>query len=192
MPFTTLAAVKAALNITESGDDALISQLIPQVDDLFATLLGRDIFNAAGIVEYPVVRGVDTTMLFLRRWPEVVVNSLWVSTDYPRVFDATTLLTEDENYIVEPDTGIVHRVGDYWTRSPRAIKVDYDGGYSTVPGDLARAAEEVISVKLQKGKGRLYHLMAQEVGSGEVRGIRFEDVPPNALAVLRSYREVRV
>jgi hypothetical protein len=76
--------------------------------------------------------------------------------------------------------------------SPKVAKLVYTGGYATVPDDLERAAQEVIGVKLMKAtKGGLYHFTAQSVDDGSQQGIRFEDITPNALAVLDTYRLMR-
>lgn len=204
--FTNTTNTKAALDITSNNDDTRITNLIPQVGSLVERLMDRlGVFfqNGSDVDEYPVVRSSGSSRLFLARYPNAAITNLWVSEDVPRVYDATTLLTADEDYIVEPELGIVHRLGSLsWPTDVRAIKVEYDGGYTAdagggpggaapFPAELERAVQMIIAAMLQKGKDRGYHLTGHEVGDGAVKGIRFDDVPDTAREILEAYRDTR-
>lgn len=199
--FTTLAATKTALGLgSATGDESNINALIPQVT---ALALGPDLMdrpgffqNGSDVTEYPSVVSAGTR-LFLDRYPNAVVTSIHVSTDAPRVYDATTILTADQDYIVNPETGVVHRIASTWPTDVRAVQVIYDGGYTVggaapFPAELERAAQMIIAAMLQKGKDRIYHLTGTNLGDGQVTGIRFDDIPDTARAIFLGYRDRRV
>ncbi len=194
--FVLLADVKTQLNITAAGDDAHLALLIPAISQQIESMMGRPYFlNGGDVTEYPRVRASESHRLFLLRWPieSGKPTSVHVSLALPRVYDATTLLVEGEDYMVDEDEGVLERMGSFWPRAAKAVQVIYDGGIinqAAVPKDLAQAATIMISAALQKGKDRIYHATQERLGDGELRGIRFDDVPQTAREIIRAYREV--
>lgn len=188
---TTRASFKTAWNITKTDDDSRIDALLAQVTDLFQSLCDRQ-FYAAEVTEYPRILGVPLSRVFLARTPVTTpLTALYLSWSWPRVYDATTLLVEGTDYVVDEETGTVEFVSPTWYSGKsriRAIQATYTGGYSTIPGDLERAAQEVLGVKLDKAKGHLYHVLSESRADGSIAGIRFDDMTPNALAVIDKYR----
>ncbi|MDX1388946.1 MAG: hypothetical protein R3344_07130 [Acidobacteriota bacterium] len=186
---TTRANVKTAFDIGGTDDDDRIDLLLGAVTDWAKEFCRREFFNAT-YTEYKHAKGAYATGLLLDEFPVSSVTTVHVSTDLPRVYDSTTLLTADEDYLVDEAAGILYRVdGSTFPQDIRSVKVVYVAGYSTVPGDLERAAIELIGVKLFKGKGKMYHLTTeQRVGEGMVQGIRFDDAPDDCLRVFERYR----
>lgn len=190
---TTRAAFKAAVEIQGTRYDAAIDAMLPQVTDMLQTLCDRTFAQAAGIVEYPYIRGNPIMRLFLKRPPvSVALTSFYLSWSWPRVYDATTILVEGTDFVVEESTGIVELVVPRFFSGDgtllKAAKVTYTGGFATIPGDIERAAQEVMDAKLQKAFGHQYHLTSASREDGSVGGIRFDDLPPNALDVVERYR----
>lgn len=203
--FTSAANIKTALDITTTGDDARLAELVPQITALMELAMDRrGVFFKKGSADvyYPCLQE-ESDRLFLPRYPDVAITSIHVSLDLPRVYGADELLTANEDYLIEVDSGIVHRTGSRkWPVDPLAIQVVYDGGYTAdagggpggakpFPAELERAAIMIAAAMLQKGKDRSYHITGHEIGDGEVRGIRFSDVPDTAQQILDMYRDTR-
>jgi len=188
---STRTAVKTALAIDGTGDDDRIDALLAAVTAQAETYCRRQ-FAQAERTEYPRVRGFGVTELALRNYPIAAIDSIYVSLDRPRVWGADQLLTADEEYVFDEDSGIVHRIdGCSWPCAPQAIRVVYTAGYETIPADLQRSAEEVIAAKLYKARDHQYHFTSFSKDDGTLTGIRFEDVPDNARAVWNLYRAPR-
>lgn len=187
---TTQAKVKAAFNISVADKDALITELIAQVGAWVASYTGRN-FDGENVTELTQSPGHGATELVLNKFPTSSVTSVHVSCDVPRVYDATTLLTAGEDYLVDSDAGILHRVdGSAWPTPPQSVRVIYVVAFAggAVPGDVERAAIEVIGVKLEKGWSNAYHITSKDLGDGGLMGIRFDDIPPSAREVFDRYR----
>jgi hypothetical protein len=184
---TTLAAVKQALNIptADTGYDALIAALILQVDDLARRLTGYTLTAIEDGIYYPVAN--DSLSVELPEAPVVTINNVWVSTDTPRVYTTATKLTVDTDVILERGVLLTRVDGGYFPAGPKTVKVDYDSGFSTIPADLARAAIEVIAVKMEKGIGRLYHISGVSRGDGSLAVVHGSDVPHTAADVFQKY-----
>lgn len=196
--FTSAAAVKVALNLpSTSGDDANIAALVPQATAWLLREMDRPKFfqnhtagTATDETAFLRVHEGGSDRLFLPRYPAVTITSLWVSTTIPRVYDATTLLTDGTHYLLDADLGVVYRVGSDWPDVPLAVKAVYNGGYAAVPAEMERAAQELIAFWLQKGKNQLYHLTGTQLGDGQVEGVRY-DAPQTVIDACWRYRDLR-
>lgn len=167
---TTSANVKTSLDINGTGDDSRIVLLIAEVSADVQKYCGRTFYDAA----YTELRdGLDWKVLQLAEPPvRTTPISLWVSRAIPRVYDVTTKLIEGTDYVLDATTGRVTRLGGDSLVFPcgaQTVKATYDGGFAAVPADLERAVIEVISVKLQKGKNKLYHVLSENRGDGDVQ-----------------------
>lgn len=191
---TTRANVKTALDISGTQDDDRIDALLAQVTDEIQTYCDRTFALGSGLTEYPEVRGYPLGSVILVRTPVVSVTSLHFSDEWPCVYDSTTLLTEDTDYVVDSDSGVIRFVcNKYPTGLPvRSVRVVYDGGYSTIPADLERAAIELIAAKLMKGKHASYHVTSRSAADGSISGIRFDDWTDAMRRVCDRYRRMVV
>jgi hypothetical protein len=146
---TSLADVKEALNIEGPGDDARINLLLDQVTDEVQSFVGRSLFSASYSQFFD---GGESKELVLRERPVSSIANAWSSPGSARVYDSTTLVPS-ASYTFDPDAGIIYRIdGAKWGCGPRAVRIDYVGGWLTVvPPRVSRAAIEVIAVKLYKG-----------------------------------------
>jgi len=190
---TTLADCKTRFGYGTS-DEALVNLLLPEVDADVVSYVGRPIFAETGRIEYPIVRGLGLTAVRLALYPVTTLTSLHISTAVPRVYDATTAVSASTGYGYDANSGMLFlldgRCFPSTEESPQAIKVVYNGGYSTIPGDIKAAAEEILATKFQKSKDRQYHVTNITAIDGQVQGIRWEDIPPSAKAVLDRFRDV--
>jgi len=187
---TTRDNVKTAFDYNTAEHDALIDALLPRVTSFAQTYCGR-LFFEQEVTEYPSLASACAATIFVRNYPIATVTSLHFSSDVPRVYDATTLLVDGTDYLIDEHSQRVEFVTPryvYGASLLRAVRIIYVGGYAIIPDDLARAAEEIIGDKVEKGKGRLYHLTGQNRSDGSLAGIRFDDIPDNARETLDFYR----
>jgi hypothetical protein len=187
---TTRDRVKQAFGFTQNTRDAQIDQLLPQVTDLFQTYCGRNFFQSL-VTEYPPPLSRCVRILLVRKPPIASVTTFHFSTALPRVHDATTLLVEGTDFFISEDGQWIELVTPrpLYGSGIKVAKLVYTGGYAIVPGDLERAAQEVIGVKVQKSfGGGMYHMLNQTSGDGNIGGLRWDDITPNALMVMDAYR----
>jgi hypothetical protein len=181
---TTRANVKTALMITATDDDGRIDALLAQVTDFFHVYARRNFLSATLTQFY---NGNGSRVLNLRRYPVSAVTSVHENLDEPRVYGASDLLVANTDYDFNSANGILYRFGGTWPSGWKTVKVVYTGGYATIPGDLERAAIEVIAAKMEKGRTRSYHVTAESHQDGSVSGIVANDLTPSARRVLERY-----
>jgi len=143
---TTLEAVKNELSLTNTADDAFLSDLIDQASDIVRTWCGRS-FALEGVRE-TLHHNRPGASVMLSRWPVASIDAVTID---GRVFDPV-------NFQAEDGAGIVYRIGaDGCTASwpsGRTV-IEYTAGYvlpnddnsaePTLPKDIERAA--IILVK---------------------------------------------
>lgn len=190
MSLTTQANVKLLGGIGGTGDDARIDELILMVDARADGICNR-VLSQATFTEYPDIPGVSGTFQLKNPPVTTPITSLHQSTDTPRVYDADSLLVEDTDFIIDPQSGLVYKVSSSWSEKPRAIKVIYQGGYATIPKDLEQAAIETVLYNLPMAREKLYHVTGEEHGDGIIRGVRLQ-IPMTAQQVFEGYRRVVV
>ena len=187
---TTSANVKTALKISTSDDDARIALLLTSVTKWVQNYTRRILINGSVT---DLGDGKDSDSYVLKDYPVTAVSHVYNSLDVPRVYTTATELTVATQYVLEASKGILKRVdGGVFKGGPQSVKVEYTAGYASVPEDLERAAIEVISVKLVKGKNQSYHLAGENRGEGSVTyaadTISRHDIPFHALQVFDFYR----
>lgn len=136
---TTLAAIKAELQLTDSSDDAVLADLIRQSSSMISTHCRR-IFGKETVREtFQFTYGSCGHVLLLQRTPVVEIIS---------VHEDDRLLL-DTDYMVDEQTGRLIRVYaghqvDWW---PIRATVDYIGGYellAELPYDVERCCLDMV------------------------------------------------
>lgn len=130
---TTLAAVKAELQVTGGADDAYLSGLIDQVSDMVQTWCSRTF--ALERVRETIDRRTGSESIMLSRFP---VATIITATLGGQTIDPATIETEGG--------GFVYRLnGTGWP--PGRFIIEYDAGFilpdqpaPTLPKDIERAA----------------------------------------------------
>jgi len=134
---TTLAHLRSFLKkqTADTADDALLSSIITRVSKDVATRCNR-VFEAGTVTEYH--KGDGTSELLVRRPPVNSVTSIHIDSD--RVFGSDTAIDSGDIIISEEIDGMVILMDDYFDREPAIenVKIIYNGGYTTIPGDLER------------------------------------------------------
>ena len=175
MALTDVATIKTQLGITDSSEDALLAQLLAQVESVIANETHR-VFESATYTEY--LHGNGTRKLVLGHTPVTSITAIYedvegwygVPTDS---FDSATLLVPGEDYVLDVNdgtqstTGIVWRINANWQNTtlvahkavapqlddqPGSIKVTYVAGYTTIPKDLELAAINMVAALRKSAK----------------------------------------
>lgn len=172
MALTTLSSVKTHLGISDSAEDAALTQLLAQADAVIKAELGANIEQAAYTEFYS---GDGGRALVLRQRPVQSIASIHVDNrgffgEAAGAFGAESLLVAGEDYALQRDhgsdteqsqSGIVLRLGNNWPAAPARyrgllaqgarrgignIKVVYTAGYATPPADLELAANNLVAI----------------------------------------------
>jgi len=191
MALTTLAAVKAALDLTTTGDDARVTALIPQVQRLMEDEIGYLYDSVTGRTEYPLTRESSSVTLDVQ--PLTLLTSVHVSTDTPRVYDTTTALSLTSDVLWDARLRLLVRIdGGGFPAGPQVARVIYSAGAAAWPAHLERAGIMVIAAMLQKAKTKSYHVSGVNLGEGSITLLTRADVPDEARRIMELERRAYV
>lgn len=120
-------------------DDKFIEDLINNVTDLFETHCCLDSFKAANYTEY--LDGTGGRYIFPKNIP---INSVASIYDDPSWTWTSFYLIDSADYRIVNKRCIV-AYEDYWYTGEQNIKITYNAGFTTIPGDLKLICmEEVV------------------------------------------------
>jgi len=184
MPITTVAACKAFRGI-EAGNaehDEELARLIPAVQAFLEEECGR-VFDQGTVTEY--FHGDEWRgRLMVSRPPLISITNLWDDTTrvYATALDAAT-------YCIDDATAGIVRLLDGRTFSPgvRNIKVEYVGGYATMPADLAQAAIEMVWAAREKGVHNLVGVRSRSVADGNMQWVNLDWGSINLAPIISKY-----
>lgn len=121
-----------------SFDDDLLEILINSVTDQFESYCGVDSFKAQDYTE--VLSSIGCNSIFVKNLPVNTVDSIYIDGDW--VWDDSTLIDSSDYRISNGRFILLKR---YLNRGDDNLKVVYNGGYETIPGDLKLACiKEVV------------------------------------------------
>lgn len=187
---TTVAAVKQALGVTNTGDDPLLARLVAGASAAVQTYCGRA-FVLQSLTE--TYNGNGKAVMALRQTPIVSVSSVTVDgvTIPPRPAPTQAGFSFDEMlvyleggafstaYNVPGWSGYVFSVGR------QNIVVSYQAGFAAIPWDLEEAVMWIVGYRYK----RRHHLdtsaMALPAGGGTTSYLR--DLPADVKATLDLY-----
>ncbi len=187
---TTRDIVKSEVPISGDSLDDIVDRAVAASSEWIAgELLRYD--SARGVsllervvdrVEYP--RSIDGDKVRLRCYPIESVSEVVMASD--REFDTATPLVEDENFIIDEETGsdsLLHLYGGFYPGA-KVIRVTYTGGYWTdfdssppagaiaLPSTLMQAATRM-AVHLVKHRDK-FGERSINVGDMSVAGVKDE------------------
>jgi hypothetical protein len=133
MDATTIARVKALLDITSSNYDAVLTTIVSAVSKRIETYLDRPLERTSRTETYPI--RPRQNKLFLRAYPVDSITSIKIATDWDY---AAATAVETDDYNVTSDTGTVHfsfypitsYLDSNYEAAPDAIQVVYTGGFA--------------------------------------------------------------
>jgi len=180
MDLTTLAQVKAVLELTETDWDALITDLIGAVSKRSASYCNRD-FESKSRVEYHDGGG---QYLYLKGLPVVALTSVYGSDTWE--WGTDNLIPATDYQLLEAGM-LAYRYGA-WPYGPQALKVTYTGGYAvdTIPADLEMAVRSQVAYDFNRRKD--IGLESVSFPDGSIQKVNSGEFLPSVKAVLNRYR----
>ena len=192
MDLTTLAKVKALLELTETDWDGLITELIGAVSERCASYCNRDFENKSR-VEYHDGGG---RYLYLRGLPVVgSITSIYGSDTWEW---ASGDLIDADDYFLHASGMVGYRYGA-WPYGPKALKVTYTGGYfafysgdkppegyNPPPDGLEMAARTQVAYDFNRRKD--VGLESVSFPDGSIQKVNSGEFLPSVKAVLNRYR----
>jgi hypothetical protein len=192
MDLTTLAKVKALLELTETDWDGLITELIGSVSERCASYCNRDFENRSR-VEYHDGGG---RYLYLRGLPVVgSITSIYGSDTWEW---ASGDLIDSGDYFLHASGLVGYRDGA-WPYGRKALKVTYIGGYfafsaggtlpagyNPPPDDLEMAARTQVAYDFNRRKD--VGLESVSFPDGSIQKVNSGEFLPSVKAALNRYR----
>lgn len=191
----TLADLKGYKGFEGSAEDDRLEQAINAASAWLENKTERHFITRGASTEYHTLNSAVRHTINLAQSPVIALTSVHESTTTPRVYDATTLLTVDTEYVgvSTPERAVIRRLSNSelypWAVGYRAIKVVYQYGYentTTVPDDLAFLCQ-YLAYSIYREADRGWHGMASVADAqGSVTRIG-RHLPPEMLSVLDGY-----
>lgn len=192
MKLVSLDAVKEFLEIPdETKFDTLLEGLIDGISQQIETFLNRKLKEDTYTQYFPSGGKVFS----LDAYPVDEAQPLVVT-----VWDATR--DKDDDFFLDPDTGLIEFIYDTGTPRPRKVKVVYTGGYTEhsgeptdpelgvleVPDDLKHACKLQIAFEFRRRKD--LGLASVSMPDGSISVHQPADLLPNVKKILESYRRI--
>lgn len=181
---TTLVDAKVWLGVKPdvTTDDAVIENFIDSVSWQFNSFTHR-LLKAREITEYP--EGDGKNKILLAQYPVNSITSIHIDSD--RVYGADTLIDSD-TYTFK-DVGIVTLDQNTWSKSPKANKVVYNGGYSTLPIDMVIACKDQIKFLFFRWRGNMEGRTVETNINGSVTVTEAGEMLKSSIEIMKRYRK---
>lgn len=182
----SLADAKTQLEISGSGDDTILNDLINGVSSMCNTYCGRHLLQKTH-TEYYNGNGFDEIILL--NFPIISVTSLY-NADNDRNFNSSTQVDVSANVLVKSKSGILQLWNNegIFTKGTANIKVVYSAGYalSSVPYDIQLAVRKWVAQQYKKYQSKRYEVQSETVGENTKTYIDRE-IPLEVQSVLDHY-----
>jgi hypothetical protein len=133
---------KNYMGIVSSTKDTEIDLLIPKVSELIKSYCRRTFIDYYSSPQTEFFDGNNYTELILKESPVVTILSVSKSTDYGQNY--STVLTQYVDWVQIGDSIRAISNNGCFPYLLRGYKVEYFGGYDTVPEDLKLAALDLV------------------------------------------------
>lgn len=149
---TTLSSVKSYAGITDTTQDAVLTQLIAQVSAWIEGQLGGRVIEEATYEEELYDVHMGTNEVLLKQWP-ITDTEPFVAEQRSGSLEAPTWTPFTANdYILVKGPGIVSFQFKFSNDVRQAIRFTYSAGYATVPADLELLANKLVVSQLNAGE----------------------------------------
>jgi len=197
----TLAQFKTRYDVTGTGHDALITQILTGVSAQLAAEAGRisqgvPALEKTTLTETITVSDERLATIILACRPVVSITSV-KEAFYGDHADADALV-ENEDYQIDKPLGLLHRIG-YWLCGRLTVQVVYIGGYVSAgdtPGDGETALpDDIVEAALDQA-GFVYQrrmskgLTSESVQGGSISAYAQDKLLPGVAATMRRYRRL--
>lgn len=199
MALATLTQLKAHLGISGTTDDAKLTRILAGVEMAIARHCRRvwaqaNGFDEATVTEVLTPISPGTTLLSV--FPVVSVTS--VKEDADRLFTDAALV-EDTDYLIDKQSGILHRLDASWPRGQMVVKAVYVGGYESagashvsghyaMPADLTSAA--IIQAAFEYKRSGQEGIASMAAGGGNVTMYQPEGLLPGVKKLIEPFRRI--
>ncbi len=175
---TTLANLKAWLNLSATGDDSLLSRLVTAASGFVENWLGR----AIGLSVYLETRdGTGGSTLAFAVTPVLAVSALTI--------DGNPVLPSPDGvapgYVFSPSRLALRGAG--FRRGLGNVVVSYQAGYAAVPPEVEQA---VIALAALRYRERERIGLVSKGLAGETTSFAQKDMPADVATALQRYRKV--
>lgn len=175
---TTLAAVKAKLRITSTGDDTLLGTLITQASGFIQAWLNRTFASQS----YTEVRdGTGNPVMMFANYPVTAVSSVTVND----IAVPLATNTSDTGYRFDSTRLMLNT--DVFPRGFGNVTVTYTAGYASTPAEIDGACADLVAYKYRELE-RIGH--SSKSIQGETVAFITADMPPAVKTILNNYRKV--
>lgn len=174
----TLAEYKAAMGISDSSGDTVLSLLITQVSAAIQSWLNRDL---SSVVRSESRDGNGKDAMVLAEYPVTAVSSVVINGNIiPAAANA-----QSPGYEFS-DTAIYLR-GYVFDRGRRNVQLVYTAGYAMIPDDIKRACIETVTLEHRR---RDHIDVSSKALAGETVSYIVADMPPSAKTRLQQHKRV--
>lgn len=142
----SLGDMKDYLGITNDDFNSEIEHLIDAVSKYFNDFTNRKL-KARDLTEYYDGDGLD--VLYVDHYPINSITHLYIDTD--REYEAADEIDPDD-YIIYDDMGKVALDDVVFSEGKQSVKIEYNGGYATIPYHLENACKEQIAFLFKRDK----------------------------------------
>lgn len=175
---STLANVKQWLNLTSSGDDALLTRLLTSVSNFIQSWLGRQLLSASYT---ELLDGQGGRAIILGNYPVTAVASLYIG----GVSIPASSGVSASGYVVTP-YGVTLR-GYFFTRNLSNVTITYTAGFASLPVEIEQACLELIALRYA---GRLRPGVSSKAVGGETVSYTDQGLTDAIETTLQQYRKV--
>ena len=168
-----LTDLKTHLNITGTGDDAELQDMLDAAIDVVQNVVGPLSSGSTTETHY----NVFGPFLVLRKAPAGALSALSV-----RWYPGSTAVDQDvTDYVLDPDTGVVRAANGYLLRGD--ITVTYTNGYDLVPAAV-NLATLIIAANLWETQRGAMPLPANATDDDYAANVGFAPAIPNRAKTL--------
>ena len=178
----TLAEMRAFLNITEAtdtGQDALLENLLDDLSDVISDWLGLDTIINAPYTEYYDGDGSDT--LFVEHYPIITITSL---ADGTQSFSAT-------DYHLYEKQGKIVLDGDYFENDNKNILIVYSAGHGAARANVPRAIKTALKMFVSHVYKKHSAFRPRIAGENTIINFGSDEIPKDVESKLAPYRAKR-
>jgi hypothetical protein len=166
-----------------TSNDSRYEDIINNVSWRFNSITNR-LLKARSITEYR--DGNGTQEVYTDQWPiNSNSTSIDIRIDTDRDYDTGDKVDSD-SIVIYSTPGRIHLEDDTFSTGPQAVKLVYNGGYSTIPYDLAYAAKEMCRLLWKKEQENRVGIKSQSYEGGSVT--YEQDLPWSVRKILDLYK----
>jgi hypothetical protein len=171
---TTLANAKAWLGLTDTSQDAIVSNLITAISSAILNFTGRTILTPVTALG-EVRDGKNTNALFTREYPIDSLTSLYIDGALiPQSTGYSPSYTGGAGWLINSEANAIKLIGYKFTKGVGNVTINYQAGYATVPSDMEMATWIAIKAAFDQRR------VADNLNSESIPGVWSGSYVPSA------------